>query len=161
MKLAILLGAALLSACAAYSGSGLKPGTATLAEVVQVMGEPAMRWQDADGSVQLSYPKGPAGPQSLMVRVGKDGKLQSIRNVLVPEVTAKIVAGMSKEEVLRLIGPPIADRSTYSKARDELAWDWRYEEMPSELSYFSVLFDATRGTVRSTLVIPDPKMGMP
>lgn len=160
MKLALILGSVLLSACAAYSGSGLQPGTSTLAEVVRAMGEPAMRWQDSDGSVQLSYPRG-AAPQSFMVRIGPDGKLQSIRNVLVPEVTAKIIAGMSKDDVLRLIGPPIANRTTYFKARDELAWDWRYEERLGELAYFSVLFDATRGTVRSTLVIPDPKIGMP
>lgn len=156
-----LLGALLLSGCAAYSGRGLQPGVATLETVIQTMGEPAMRWQDADGALQLAYPRGPASPQSFMVHLDKDGRLVTIRNVLVPEVTGQIVPGMSKEAVLRLIGPPIAARTIYFPARDELVWDWRYEERPGDLSHFSVLFDATRGTVRSTLVVPDVRFGIP
>lgn len=42
-----LLAALLLGGCAAYSGRGLVPGSAGLAEVIGVMGEPAMRWPDA------------------------------------------------------------------------------------------------------------------
>jgi len=152
---------ALLSACASYSGSGLRPGSDTLETVLQVMGVPAMRWQDADGSMQLSYPRGPSSPDSFMVRIDKNGKLQSIRNVLVPEVIAQIRAGMSKEQVLRLIGPPDPSRTVYFKARDELAWDWRYDDQGDDLAYFTVLFDASSGTVRSTMVMRHLKPGVP
>ena len=51
---------ALLSACAG-TGSYLKPGVATLPEIISEMGEPAMRWQDSDGQEQLAYPHGPVG----------------------------------------------------------------------------------------------------
>lgn len=156
-----ILAALAISACASYDGRALKLGTDTLESVLQTMGVPAMRWQDADGSVQLSYPRGPSSPDSFMVRIDKNGKLQSIRNVLVPEVIAQIKAGMSKEQVLRLIGPPDPGRTVYFKARDELAWDWRYDDRGDDLAYFTVLFDATSGTVRSTMVMRHLKPGVP
>ena len=59
-----LIATTLLAACASYSGSGLKPGEARLDEVEALMGPPAMRWQDADGSIRLAYPRGPAGLQT-------------------------------------------------------------------------------------------------
>lgn len=58
-----LFAALLLGACAASSGRGLVPGSAGLAEVIGIMGESAMRWQDADASVELAYPRGPADCQ--------------------------------------------------------------------------------------------------
>ena len=66
--------ALILAGCASYSGSSLQPGVATLPEVVATMGEPAMRWTNADGSAQLAYPRGPAGTQTFMAYVGPDGQ---------------------------------------------------------------------------------------
>lgn len=151
-----ILAAIMMFACAPYGGGVLRPGTDDLQAVLRVMGKPAMRWDDADGSIQLSFTRGPSSPESFMVRIGKDGKLQSIRNVLVPEITEQIKPGMTKEQVLRLIGPPEQSWTIYFEARDELSWDWRYQDN-SELAHFIVLFDATRGTVRSTGVIVDVK----
>ena len=68
---------------------------------------------------------------------------------------ATIRLGLSKEEVLRLIGPPDYNRSVYFKARDELAWEWRFREVYGNAARFAVLFDATAGTVRSTLIVPE------
>jgi len=112
-----LIATLLLAACASYSGSGLKPGEARLDEVQALMGSPAMRWQDADGSIQLAYPRGPAGFETFMVKLGPNGRLQSIANVLNERTFAGIRAGMTKDEVLRLIGPPDYSRSAYFKAR--------------------------------------------
>ncbi len=145
----------LLAACASYSGSGLVPGSARLADVQARMGPPAMRWQDADGSVQLAYPRGPLGLDTYMVRLGPDGRLQSIVNVLDEDSFAHLRAGMTKEEVLRLIGPPDHSRSVYFKARDELAWEWRFREVYGNAARFVVLFDASAGIVRSTLTLPE------
>jgi len=150
-----LLATMLLAACASYSGSGLAPGAARLADVHALMGPPALRWEDADGSVQLAYPHGPFGFETFMVKLGPDGRLQSIANVLNEETFARIRAGMTKVEVLRLIGPPDYSRSAYFKARDELAWDWRFREVYGNAARFIVLFDATAGTVRSTLILPE------
>ncbi len=117
------------------------------------MGPPALRWQDADGSVQLAYPRGPAGFDTYMVRLGPDGRLQSIANVLDERRFARIRAGLTKDEVLRLIGPPDASRTAYFEARDELAWDWRFRDVFHDAARFIVLFDASAGIVRSTLTL--------
>lgn len=156
MKLWIsLISTMLLAACASYSGYGLKSGEARLEQVQAIMGPPALRWQDADGSVQLAYPRGPAGLDTYMVKLGPDGRLQSIANVLDEQSFARIRAGMTKDEVLRLIGPPDHSRSAYFKARDELAWEWRFREVYGNPARFAVLFDATAGSVRSTLILPE------
>jgi len=158
MKLGIALIATLmLSACASYSGSGLKPGEARLEEVEAQMGAPALRWQDADGSVRLAYPRGPAGLDTFMVTLGPDGRLQSIANALNEQTFSAIRAGMTQDAVLRLIGPPNENRSVYFKARDELAWEWRFREFNRDLARFVVLFDASTRRVRSTLILQEDR----
>ena len=106
IRVAALSVSMLLSACAGYSGSNLKPGIATLPEVIATMGEPAMRWKDADGSEQLAYPRGPAGTQTYMAFFGNNGRLQRIDGVLDMVFFARIEPGKSdKAAVLRLLGP--------------------------------------------------------
>lgn len=146
-----LLSTVLLAGCAAYSGSGLKPGEARLEDVQAIMGAPAMRWQDADGSAQLAYPRGPLGFHTFMVSLAPNGRLQSIENVLEEKAFARVRAGMSKDQVLRVLGPPDPSLTVYFKARDELVWDWRYCQIYGSPAHFLVLFDATSGAVRSTM----------
>jgi hypothetical protein len=145
----------LLAACASYSGFGLKPGEARLDDVQRVMGPPAMRWQEPDGSVQLAYPRGPAGFHTFMVALGPDGRLQSIANVLEENSFARIRASMTKDEVLHVLGPPDYSRSVYFSARDELVWDWRYCQIYGNSARFLVLFDGASGAVRSTMALSD------
>jgi len=141
----------MLSACASYSGWGLNPGEATLNDVQTVMGEPAMRWQDADGREQLAYPRGPEGMQTFMAYIGADGRLERIEGVLDSAHFAHIRNGQSdKAEVLRLLGPPEPRWTAYFKARDELVWEWRFCSDWNEVAKFDVLFDATTGIVRSS-----------
>jgi hypothetical protein len=162
MKLWIaLLSSILLAACASYSGSGLRPGEARLDDVQALMGTPAMHWQDPDGSVQLAYPRGPVGFDTFMVKLGPDGRLQSIINVLEPAGLARIRPGMTKDEVLRVLGAPDYSRTVYFKARDELVWDWRFRSAIGEPSRFLVLFDNTLGTVRSAIIqVETPPSGI-
>lgn len=156
MKLWIaLLSSILLAACASYSGSGLKPGEARLEDVQALMGTPAMRWQDADGSVQLAYPRGPFGYHTFMVKLGPDGRLQGITNVLEPAGFARVRPGLTKDEVLRVLGPPNYNLTVYFKARDELVWDWRFCSGLGAPSRFYVLFDNTSGKVRSTMALAE------
>jgi hypothetical protein len=146
-----LLATVLLAGCASYGGSGLKPGEARVEDVESLMGPPAMRWQEPDGSVQLAYPRGPFGYQTFMVKLGPDGRLQSIVNVLDDVGFVQIHAGLTKEQVLHVLGPPDYSRSVYFKARDELVWDWRICSSFGVPARFQVLFDATSGTVRSAI----------
>ena len=146
-----------LAACASYSGSSLKPGQAQLAEVLQTMGQPELSWQNPDGSLQLAYPHGPAGFDTFMVHLGADGRLRSIENALDARHVNLIRADMSKEEILRLLGPSNVDCTVYFKARDELVWDWRIRAVSGEPSRLLVLFDHSSGRVRSSMVLPERK----
>ncbi|MCL2525169.1 MAG: hypothetical protein FWF20_09790 [Betaproteobacteria bacterium] len=150
----------LLAGCAGYGGHGLQPGVATVEEVVDVMGEPALHWQDADGSRQLAYPRGPSGPHTYMAWLGPDGRLIRIENVLQMRYFARITPGQDDQQaILRLLGPPNPAWTMYFAARDELAWEWRFCDDWSRLARFDVLFDATSGRVRSTMQRPEPSGG--
>ena len=160
MKLwAIIPSVLLLGACASYSGSELKPGEDRLEDVLHVMGQPAMRWQNADGSVQLAYPRGPMGFKAYMVHIGSDGKLRQIENVMDQKSFARIRPGMTKEDVLYLLGPSFPGWTAYFKARDELVWEWRYCDIWNQAARFNVLFDNSKATVRSTMSRPEAQMG--
>lgn len=146
-----LFSALLLCSCAAYDGHGLKLGVDRLENVVDVMGQPAMRWQNPDGSVQLAYPRGPMGFHTYMVHIGSDGKLQQIENVLDEKNLSRIQPGMTKEDVLHILGPSYDGWTAYFKARDELAWEWRYCNAWNAAARFDVLLDNSKGTVRKTM----------
>ena len=155
-RLALLAGALLLSACASYSGSNLKAGVSTLGDVVASMGEPAMRWKDADGREQLAYPRGPEGTETFMAYIGADRRLERVESVFDLAHFARIEPGKSdKATILRLLGPSQPQWTQYYKARDELAWEWRYCDSLNETAFFGVLFDGTSGLVRSTYSRPD------
>jgi hypothetical protein len=156
---ASLLLSLLLAACAAYSGRGLVPGRSTLGDVLRIMGPPAMEWNDADGSRQLAYVRGPMGTQTFMVRSRPDGTLDSIGNVLEPGVFRQVTAGLDENQVLRLLGPPAPGWTTYFPGRDELAWQWRYCDEWNALARFTVLLDAGRKTVRSTMSQREDQIG--
>lgn len=146
----------LLSACAAYDGRGLQPGVTARPEVLAVMGEPALRWQDADGSEQLAYPRGPAGYHTYMVLLGPDGRLLRIENRLDAQYFNQLESGKTDQAaVLRLLGPAVPEWEAYFKARDELVWEYRFCNIWGESSRFDVLFDGTSGIVRSWYERPE------
>ena len=149
-KCFLLLFCVLLSGCASYSGSGLKPGIASEADVLQTMGTLSLRWDLPDGGRQLAYPRGPAGFETFMVFIDGGGKLLRITEVLNTESFARIREGMTQTEVLQLIGPPQPQWTAYFKARDELVWEWRYCNSWREAARFDVLFDASTKKVRTT-----------
>ncbi|MDA8381550.1 MAG: hypothetical protein M0037_00485 [Betaproteobacteria bacterium] len=143
--------AVIMGACASYGGRGLEPGVSRISDVIRVMGQPAMRWKDPDGAEQLAYPRGPMGYDTYMVHLGPEGTLKRITNVMNAETFARIQPGMSKAQVLRILGPVTGGRINYFKALDELAWEWRYCNGLHAAARFDVLFDARSGTVRSTM----------
>lgn len=147
----------LLVACASYAGRGLKPGEAQFEDVIRVMGSPAMQWQNPDGSRQLAYPR---GIHTFMVDIGADGKMQKIENIMSMKTFVRIRPGMSKSEVLRILGPSDPSGTAYYKARDELVWEWPYCDEWNERARFEVLFDGSKEIVRSTMSLTDSQMGL-
>ena len=121
------------------------------------MGNPAMRWQDSDGSQQLAYPR---GIHTFMVHIGSDGKMHGIENVMNMKTFTRIHPDMSKSQVLHILGPSEPSGSAYFKARNELVWEWRYCDEWNEPARFDVLFDGSKETVRSTLSQTESQMGL-
>jgi outer membrane protein assembly factor BamE (lipoprotein component of BamABCDE complex) len=131
--------ALLLAGCAAYDGRGLRPGASTEAEVRQLMGEPAAQYVEADGARLLLYPHGPLGIQTFRVRVNRDGLLEAVQPVLNDDTFFQIRAGMTRDEVLRMIGPP-GETMSFARSRT-VAWDYRFVDTWGYRAIFSVTFD--------------------
>lgn len=140
MKTIPLLAALLVAACASYSGYGLKPGASSEDDVRRAMGAPAMTFDNADGSRELIYPRGPMGNETYIAHVARGGTLQSIDQVLNDGTFDDLPMGISEEEVLRRLGPP---RETMAFALSHThAWDWKYRDYWGYEAIFSVTFDA-------------------
>ena len=144
-----------LSACAGYSGAGLKPGVATVTEVEASMGQPAMSWKNQQGQItQLAYPRGPAGYVSFMAYFDPQGKLLRIEQVLDERHFAMIKADMTQAEVLRILGP-YRDTNVFT-ARNELDWNYGYCSQNLQRMAYSVMFDTRTGLVTGGQTNPDP-----
>jgi hypothetical protein len=156
LRILLLLPLLLLAACASYDGRGLQPGVANIADVERLMGVPAMRWRDADGRQQLAFVRGPEGVHTFMAFFAADGRLERLENVLRMATFARIVPGRDDQSaILRLLGPPTPEWTTYYQWRDELVWEWLFCDEGNQLARFDVLFDGTSGLVRTTMQRPD------
>jgi len=151
MKKAIaLIFTLLLTACASYGGKGLESGISTSEDVLQVMGKPAISLRNPDGSQLLFYPHGPAGFVTFMVQIDRKGLMAGKENVLDTKHFGQIRAGMSKDDVLRILGPSQPQWTVYFERRNELVWEWRYCDDSNFASRFDVMFDNTSGKVKTT-----------
>ena len=139
-----LLALILAAGCANFSA--ISPGDSAPTVEARV-GAPGSVWKNADGSEVWEYPSGPSGVQTFMIDIGPDRTVRAVRQVLREEYFSKVVPGMSRDEVRRMLGRP--KEVWYFPARDEEVWTWRYLEVNYRL--FNVLFDHTSGAVRSTL----------
>ena len=135
--------AASLAACA-----NLGPITSGMpAQQVQAkLGAPETVRKNSDGSEVWEYPGGPLGRQTYMVTLGSDRAVREVQQVLNDEYFSRVSAGMSRDEVRRLLGKP--GEIMVFGARDEEVWSWRYQQQNP--MFFNVLFDRTAGTVRTT-----------
>jgi hypothetical protein len=138
-NIAALCVALLLAACAAYDGFTLRPGASTEAEVRGVMGQPAMEFTQPDGSRKLVFPRGPLGVQTFMAVIGPDGVLRGIEKVLMEENFYRIQPGMTRDEILRMIGPP--GETMHFAGTDTTAWDYRFMDLWGYQAIFSVIFN--------------------
>src|SRR5436190_18986157 len=114
--------AASLAACANLAAvtSGMP------AQQVQAkLGAPETIRKNADGSEVWEYPGGPLGRQTYMVTLGSDRAVQEVHQALNDESISRLRAGMSRDEVRRLLGKP--GEIGVSGANDEEVWSWPYE----------------------------------
>ncbi len=143
-RAAALLVLILAAGCANFSA--ISPGDSAPTVEARV-GAPGTVWKNAHGSEVWEYPLGPYGVQTFMITIGPDQTVREVQQVLREEYFSRVHAGMSRDEVRRLLGKP--RDIWYFPARDEEVWFWRYFEV--NYRFFNVLFDRTAGTVRTTL----------
>ena len=141
--LALLL-PALVAACASFSA--VNPG-ASAREAETLMGAPASVWKNADGSEVWEYPRGPFGVETYMVTLGPDRAVRDVRQVLSEEYISKLHAGMSRDEVRRLLGRP--RDIGFSDLNDEEIWSWRYREWGVRNMELYAQFDGPTGILKS------------
>jgi outer membrane protein assembly factor BamE (lipoprotein component of BamABCDE complex) len=127
---------------------GLTPGVTTEAQIRDQMGKPETERTFEDGSKRLEYPRGPQGLTTYMVDIDPNGKLKSVTQVLTAENFAKIRAGMTQDQVRRLLGKP--GEVAVFPLKPETVWSWKWEEgAPTGEAYFNVHFDRS-GVVYTT-----------
>jgi outer membrane protein assembly factor BamE (lipoprotein component of BamABCDE complex) len=127
----------------------LKPGVSIAAEVRERFGPPQMEWLNTDGSVTWEYSRQPEGAECYMITVGPDNILRGIDQVLNEAQFARVKAGMSGDEVRRLLGRPASTQ--FFELKQETVWDWLVERgsTTGDPTYFTVSFD-TAGRVVGT-----------
>ena len=129
---------AAMPACDAVVLPRLKPGITRQPEAEDLMGSPAFTWRDADGSETWEYPRTPNGVVNYMLDFRPDGVLRAVRQVLSEENFARVVPGMTREEVHRLLGQPAHEYHFALKPED--VWDWKQRDAFGADVYFNVHF---------------------
>src|SRR5258707_892763 len=116
-------------------------------QVQAKLGAPETVRKNADGSEVWEYPGGPLGRQTYMVTLGSDRAVREAHQVLSEEYFSKLHAGMSRDEVRRLLGRP--RDIGFSGLNDEEIWSWRYREARVRNMELYVQFDRPSGALKS------------
>ncbi|MDP3822733.1 MAG: outer membrane protein assembly factor BamE [Burkholderiales bacterium] len=143
----------LLAGCDPQRISELEEGVATEADVRARFGEPAAVYTEDNGARTFDYPRQPAGQVNYMITIGTDGKMSALRQVLKPANFAKVLPGLDKAAVRRLLGKP-AQVQRYALKQEEV-WDWRFAD-GQENKVFSATFDVNGNVVASATTL-DPR----
>lgn len=147
--LAVLSLAALAAGCA--GPNSLVAGQSTEADVRSRMGNPTDTRTEATDRV-WEYATGPEGFYTYQVRIGGDGRVRQVTQLLTEERFATIVPGRTTQaEVRSLLGRPMDD----TNYRAGQTWSWRYLRMGISPGYMVVKFNPD-GTVAERIVIIDP-----
>ena len=139
--------AALRPACDGINLGKLKPGISTVHDVRASMGPPSMEWCDADGSMTWEYPRMPQGLVNYMLDFAPDKRLREVRQVLSEANFARIVPGMTRDDVRRRLGRSV--REQHFALKKEYAWEWRTKSESGYDYFFDVYFDESGRVTRT------------
>lgn len=148
-RLACLLAAASLAACANLGSITVQPGQ-SVAEVERQLGSPTGRYALPDGGSRLEYARGPYGKQTWMIDVDAAGRVRSVQQVLNEATFATVAPGTARDDVLRKLGRPSERRGAYGNVE---LWQYRYDAI---FCQWFVVTMTQQGTVRDTGYVPDP-----
>lgn len=119
----LLLGLALLPACASYAPPAVLPGMSR-DEVLARMGQPDMERRLDTGS-RLEFPRGPLGKQTWFVYFDAAGRASRAEQVLTGQNFSRIDVGMAQDDVRQLLGRP-GQVQLLGRERG-VVWSYRYD----------------------------------
>jgi len=142
--------AALLGGCA---GAGsLVAGQSTEADVRVRMGTPTATRTEG-GDKLWEYATGPEGFYTRLVRMGADGRVKEVTELLTEEQFAKIIPGQtSKTEVRSLLGRPAFE----TQYRSGLGWSWRHLKGGVQPGYMIVKFNPNDTVAEKIIIVDQP-----
>ena len=126
-----------LSAIAALAGcagpNAFAPGSG-IVDVRARVGTPTDIRFDRNGDELWEYARGPLGYETYLVRVGTDGKVKEVSQILTDDQLAKIVPGtMTKADVRNLLGRPSDEMFTGAGT----VWSWRFKRSGVQPGHFA------------------------
>lgn len=146
----------LLVGCDPQRIEKLEEGVSTEVEVRKQFGDPVTITVEPDGSKTMDYPRQPEGWTNYVIKIGPDGKMSSLRQLLNKDNFARVQPGLGQQEVRNLLGRP-AKQQRFDLKKEEV-WDWRFKN-GQESKMFSVTF-SSEGKVTATGVGDDPRETM-
>lgn len=146
-----LAAAAWLAGCASLQPPQATPGQ-TEADVVARLGPPTGRYTLPAGGQRLEYATGPYGRTTVMVDLGRDGRVTASQQVLTEANFAQVGPGMSRDAVLLLLGRP-ADKA--GEFMNRQTWSWRYPTY--ECLWVRITFEPSGRVRGGASYLPDPR----
>ena len=139
---------ALAAGCAVLAPGTLKPGT-SITEARKVLGGPRAEYPLPDGGTRLEFRQ---GRQTWMLDFDAGGTLVRNQQVLTEANFAKILPGLTRQQVLMRIGHPVEITP--------VGWQrlhvWNYRFYPGDCVWFRVSISDTSGGVTETSMGMDP-----
>ena len=152
--LVLLLAIAALAGCA--GPRAMVPGQSTVVDMRARVGTPTDIRFDRNGDELWEYATGPMGYETYLVRIGTDGKVKEVTQILTEDQMMKVVPGtMTKADARNLLGRPSDQTFTASGT----VWSWRFMKFGVQPGFLTVRFNPDN-TVMDRIVILDPSGGM-
>ena len=151
--LVLLLSVAALAGC--VGPRAMVPGQSTVVEMRARVGTPTDIRFDRNGDELWEYATGPMGYETYLVRIGTDGKVKEVTQILTEDQMMKLVPGtMTKADARNLLGRPSDQTFTASGT----VWSWRFLKFGVQPGHLTVRFNPDN-TVMDRIVILDPSGG--
>jgi hypothetical protein len=154
----LTLAVVVMTACAAFAPErAWQPGINTRDDIVRTQGQPTRIWSDTDGGSTLEYATQPFGHTCWMFKLDAAGRLLSAQDMLLPAGRDQVQAGMTPEQVNRLLGRERSRVFFYFSGED--VWDWHIASDQTSLELrFNVHFIAGRVVRTSQSVVYRDRM---